>query len=781
MLKNYFKIALRNIFKNKVYSFINIFGLAVGLAATILILLWVMDELSFNYFNKNINQIYLVPQTQHYKNMGDFTVSATPTALAPYLKSEYPEIEYATRYTAFEGEKPVSYGDKNFSEKVRYADPDFFKIFTFDFIEGTAENAINGPNSIVITKETAEKYFGREDALGKTFKVDGNYDFKVTGVIKDIPDNSDIKFDMLAPMKALDDFRADLNNWGNNRLNTFVLLKKGVSYKAESMKIKTVLQPHIQAATASDLFLFPFKDYHLYSIRGTGGRIKSVELFLIIAFITLLIACINFMNLATARASKRTTEVGIKKVVGASRQQIAKQFFGEALFLTFISLILALLLVELFLPLFNQISEKNLSLSNLSAGSLLLTIGLALITGGIAGIYPAVYLSSFKPLSILKKSGKTSTVHFALRRVLVVFQFGISIFLIISTLVVGMQLHYLISKDLGFDKENIVYFPVNDNTKSNIESIKSELLRDSNIKDVSYTSNIPFQIYSNGGGWTWEGKDPKQDVLISFLGVDYDFTKTFRIKMSEGRFFSQSFPSDTANNVVINETFAKIIGKKNIVGTILTSGKQNYNVVGVMKDFNFTNLQTKTGPLLAYVSNSPNFVFVKIASNLPGALDYIKNVYAEFNPGFPLQYHFLDETYEESFKSETRLSKIFNDFAVLAIIISCLGLFGLASFVAEQKTKEIGIRKILGASSFNLVKNLTFQFLTWVLVANIIAWPAAYYYLRNWLEDYPYRINLNAWFFIASGLLTLFIAALTVSFQAIKAANSNPVKSLRYE
>ncbi len=781
MLKNYLKIAFRNIIKNKIYSFINIFGLAVGLAATILILLWVMDELSYNDFNKNLDQIYLVPQTQHYKNMGDFTVSATPTALAPYLKSEYPGIEYATRYTAFGGERTVSYADKNFTEMMRYADPDIFKIFSFTFIEGRPESALSVPNSVVITKEVAEKFFGNLDVLGKTFKVDGNYDFKITGVINNIPDNSDIKFDLLASMKALDNFHADLNNWGSNRLNTYVLLKKGVSYTEESKKIKAVLQQHIKSATAGDLFFFPFKDFHLYSISGTGGRIKTVELFSIIALITLLIACINFMNLSTARAAKRTTEVGIKKVVGATRIQIAKQFFGEALVLTFISLLLAMLLVELFLPVFNQIAEKNLSLGNLSTGSILLIIGLTFLTGVISGLYPALYLSSFKPLSILKKGGKTGTGHVSLRKVLVVFQFGISIFLIVSTLIVSMQHAYLINKNLGFDKQNIVYFPVNDNVKANIGSIKSELLRNTNIKDVSYASDIPFQIYSNGGGWTWNGKDSKQDVLISFFGVDYDFTKTFNIKMDKGRFFSTSFPSDTVNNVIINETFANIIGGKNIIGTVLSDGNQHYNVVGVMKDFNYTNLFTKTGPLLIYVSNSTRFVFVKVSSNLPKAVDYIKKVYTEFNPGFPLQYHFLDEAYEESFKSEMRLSRIFNDFAVLAIIISCLGLFGLASFVAEQKTKEIGIRKVLGASSFNLVKNLTAQFLTWVVIANIIAWPAAYYYLGNWLDDYPYRINLSIWLFVASGILALIIAVLTVGFQAIKAANANPVKSLRYE
>jgi len=712
--------------------------------------------------------------------MGDFTVVNTPTALAPYLKSNYPWIKYVTRYTFSGGAKPVGYQDKNFREMVKYADPDFFKIFTFHFIEGSQGNALLDPHSVVITKETAEKFFGCKNVIGRTLKIDGKYDFKIAGVIKNLPDNSDIKFDILASMRAADDFKINLNEWGSNWLETFVMLKKGISYKAESKKIKTVLQRQENNSSKGDLFLYPFKDFHLYFYKGNGG-IESVRLFSLIALITLLIACINFMNLATARAAKRTTEVGIKKVVGANRIQIAKQFFGEAVLLTIISLILAIVLAELFLPVFNEISQKNLSLTGLSAGTISLIIGITVFTGIVSGIYPAVYLSSFKPLSILKRSSIHGSGHFALRRALVVFQFGISIFLIISTIVISRQLHYLVSKNLGFDKDNIVYFPVNENIQNNLRSIKSELQRDVNIKDVSFTSNIPFEIYDNGGGLSWKGKNPKQDVLVSYFGVDYNFIKTFGVKMEKGRFFSPDFPSDTANNVVINETFAGIIGVQNIIGSVLTYGNEHYNIVGVMKDFNFTNSRTKTGPLFIYISNSPSYVFVKISSNLPGALSYIKKVYKEFNPGFLFQYHFLDRTYEESFKSETRLNEIFNDFAVLAIIISCLGLFGLASFVAEQKTKEMGIRKVLGASSINLVKNLTRQFLVWVILANIIAWPAAYYFLNKWLENYPYKIQMNVWLFLSSGFIALAIAAVTVSFQAIKAANANPVKSLRYE
>ena len=780
MLRNYMKVSVRNILRNKVYSFINIAGLAIGMAASILISLWIMDELNFNGFNKNLNRIFLIPQTQHYKNTADFTVSPTPIALAPFLKSAYPEIEYATRYDPYEGKALVSYGDKNFNEDITFADPDFFKIFTFTFIEGDPNTALNEPNSIVITKDVAEKYFGDKDPVGKMFRINEKYEFKVTGVIKNIPHNSDIQFTFLAPMKALEDYGVDLNDWGNNRLFTYVLLQKGVSYKTESQKIKTVLQNHTRSPAAGDLFLFPFKDYHLYSIAGSGGRIMSVRLFSIIALITLLTACINFMNLATARASKRTTEVGIKKVVGASRGQIAKQFFGEAFLLTLISSAFAIFLVELFLPVFNEMANKHLLLSKLSGSSIVLMIGIVVLTAVVSGIYPALYLSSFRPISIFRKAVDKRSGNFALRRVLLVFQFAISIFLIISTAVVVMQLHYLVNKDLGFDKENILYFSVDEGVRNNIEDIRNELLKNTNIKDVSCTSHIPFEVYSNGGGWSWEGKDTRQEVLISFLGVDYDFLRTFDVKLLDGRFFSPKFPSDTLN-VVINQTFANIIGNGSIVGKVLSNGNFHSNIIGVVKDFNFTDLQTKTGPLLIYLTKSPNYVFVKVNSHLPEAISYIRGVYKKLNPAYPFQYHFLDQTYEQSFMSETRLSKIFNGFAILAIIISCLGLFGLASFVAEQKTKEIGMRKVLGASVLQIVKNLTLQFLSWVLLANVIAWPVAYYYLGNWLENYPYRIQMNVWIFIGSGLMALLIAAITVSLQALKAATANPVESLRYE
>lgn len=411
---------------------------------------------------------------------------------------------------------------------------------------------------------------------------------------------------------------------------------------------------------------------------------------------------------------------------------------------------------------------------------MLLLVGIAVVTGIISGTYPAVYLSSFGPMSILRKSRDRGSGNFMLRRGLVVFQFAISIFLIVSTIVVVAQLRYLINKDLGLDKENVIYFKVDGGIKDKLPDLRNELMANPNIRDVSFTSLNPLFVYVNGPGWSWAGKDPRQQVLVSFLGVDYAFLKTFGVKLAAGRFFSIKYAADTSSSVVINQTFADIIGGR-AVGKVLSNGGFNANIVGVVRDFNFTRLRSKTGPLLMYIDSSPNFVFIKMNGDIPATISYVQSVYKKFDPAFPFDHHFMDQTYEQNFISQTRLSKIFTDFAVLAIFISCLGLFGLASFTAEQKTKEIGIRKVLGASVPQVVKSLTLQFLVWVAMANAVAWPLAYLYLTRWLQNYPYRIHMNLWMYLASGMAALVIAVMTVAFQAVRAATANPVESLRYE
>lgn len=783
MIKSYFKIAIRNLFKNKLYSFVNIAGLAIGMSACILILLWVTDEISFNRFNKNIDSIFAIPQTQHYQTIGDFTVMPTPIPLAPALKQEIPEIKYATRYESYLGKSKITFKDKTFNQQVNFADPDFFKIFSFDFIEGDKQNALRDKSSIIITKEMAEKFFADENPVGKILRMDDKYDMIVSGVVKDIPKNSDIQFDMLIPISLLSDAGYNMTNWGQNMLVTYVMLNNPVQANEVTKKIEGRLKKEINASTAGKLFLFPFNKLHLHSITGKGGRIETVTIFSIIAFFILVIACINFMNLATARSVKRATEVGIKKAVGASRFRIAKQFFGESILYTFISLAFAVLFVEILLPLFNNISGKELTLGQVNGATILLIITVTLITGLLAGIYPAIYLSGFKPVEVLKNKLSAKTSKFSLRQVLVVVQFAISIILIVGTTIVYLQMNFILNKNLGLDKDNIVYLNLSDQQRENSEALKTELLRNSNIKSATTTSNLPIFIYNNGGGWKWEGKDPNQDELVTSLVADNDLLKTYNIKLKYGRYFSKEYPGDDSLSLVINETFANLMGIQDPVGkTLSRGGSRHWNIVGVVKDFNFLQLQRDIGPMVIWPNTHNGILSVKLNNaDLSSTLNYIKSVCQKFDPKFVFEYDFLDKTYEESYKSERRLGEIFNSFAVLAVIISCLGLLGLAAYVAELKTKEIGIRKVLGASTTGITYALSKQFIFWVLLANIIAWPVAYYFMNKWLQDFAYRIDMPYWVFLGAALLAIVIAVITVSSQAIKAANSDPIKSLRYE
>jgi ABC-type antimicrobial peptide transport system permease subunit len=782
MLKSYFKIAIRNLFKNKIYSFVNIVGLAIGMAACILILLWVTDEVNYNSFNKYLDEIYLIPQTQHYQTIGDFTVANTPLGLAGVLKQEYPEITSIARYAPYMGNALITYGDKSFSESSTFVDPSFLKMFSYKLVEGDVNTVLNDPHSILLTEELAKKYFGDEDPVGKILRIDNKVDVKVTGVIENVPANSDLKFTFLCPINLLKDFGVDINAWGNNNLFTYVILKNSANYKVFSAKIKDRLRTQYGDPTAGKLFLFPMKDFHLHSITGSGGRIKDVMIFSIIALFILIIACINFMNLATARSSKRATEVGIKKVVGATRAQIARQFFGESILLTFISLAFALLLVEILLPFFNDISQKHLVLSGLPFFTIILIIGTTVLTGTLAGLYPAFILSSFKPVKVLKGTSNSIQTKFSMRKVLVVLQFAISITLIIGTAVVYLQLNYMQDKDLGLDKNNVIYFPLDDALTNNLENVKTSLTGNPNILSASAASNLPFAVYTNGGGWKWKDMDPQRDELVSMLFGDNDLLKTFGIKLKEGRYYSKEFPADDSLSLVINESFEKIMGVKSAVGQKIDRGDIHWTVIGVVKDFNFTRLNNKIGPLVIFPGNNFHYLFIKVKNtDLPESIAFIKTVCKKIDPNYSFDYHFVDKAYEESFKSETRMGKIINSFAVLAIIISCLGLFGLASYIAELKTREIGIRKVLGASVTGIVYDLSKEFIKWVLISNLIAWPLAYYFMNNWLQDYAFRISFPFWILFAAAVLAIIIALITVSTQAFRAANSDPIKSLRYE
>jgi ABC-type antimicrobial peptide transport system permease subunit len=788
MIRNYIKIAVRNLIKSKAYSFINIAGLAIGMACSIMILLWVQDELSVNKFHRDIDQIFQVSETQYYAGGQEFKTFNTPNLLGPALKEENPEVMYSTRYAPF-GEMLIQYGDKRFNDNITCADASFFDIFNFPIIEGDKSSYFKNPNSALVTEEMAEKYFGREDPLGKTLIINEKYEFTVTGILKNAPKNSDFQFGIVLPYEFIKQLFPDYyTSWFSNWFDTYVKLNPGVSAESFSKKIKYRLKKEGDDATTT-LAVFPYADTHLYTLNGENQPITRVKMFTIIAFVILLIACINFMNLATARSAKRSKEVGLRKTLGAQRSHLVQQFFSESVILTLIALAIAIFLVELLLPGFNTLTGKELSVNYLSNGFLFIIIGITLLTGIAAGSYPAVFLSSFNPITVLKENINTGSKGAALRKGLVIFQFALSVMLIISTLVVYSQLDYMKNMKLGMNKENVLYVRAKGSINANYEPFKSELLKNPNVVNVAVSNTKPASMYYNGSGWEWEGKDPNDDVLITFALCDYDYAKVFNIDLLDGRFFSPDVPSDTVDGCVINETFAKLMGPGSKVGQALRSGDSKLRIIGVLKDFHFNSVKDKIGPLLlrplrlrSDFAVANNFIFLKIkGKDVSKTINFINKTYSRFEQTHPFQYSFMDDDYDKLFKSEERMGKLFNYFAILAIFISCLGLFGLASFMAEQKRKEIGIRKVLGANTIQMTLLLSKSFVYLVLSANIIAWPVAYYFMSSWLEDYPNRISISPWIFLFSGLSALLIAVLTVSYQAIKASLMNPVKSLKYE
>jgi len=792
MLWNYLKVTWRNIKRYKGYSFINIVGLAVGLACCILVLLWVQDELSYDRFHTNGDDLYrVVAEWRKTEPATHYWPVCAP--LAPALKEEFPEIIKATRFTRLRRGQLVRFGDKNFTEaQICLTDPDFFEMFTFPFIQGDVQTALSNPDSFVLTEEMAAKYFGTENPLGKTLNINNEYDFTVTGVIKNIPHNSHLQFDFLASFVRIEDFErawAVLDNWTLSGFATYVQLDKNASRVELTDKIANYLQKHVQESK-DIIYLQSLKDVHLFSshiqfgMEGQGD-IRYVYIFSIVAFFILVIASINFMNLATARSSNRVKEVGLRKVVGAKRAQLIRQFFCESVVMAFCSLILAVVLVELFLPVFINLSGKQLSLDFTSHINILSAIVLlTLITGFLSGSYPALFLSSLRPVKILKGISKTEGQGYLFRRILVVSQFSLSILLIICTVVVSHQVGFMRNKKLGFDKEQVAYFPIRDELVQRYESLKSELLKNTGIKNVTVSSNLPTSgVILTTDKVTWEGKNPEEVVVLEVTSAGYDFTETFNMEMVKGRSFSKEFSSDEEEAIVINETAEKIIGIEDPVGKQLVFGESAVTIIGVVKDYHFKSLHSEIEPLvLAIVPSLYRYVFVKLdAADIPNTLINIESTWKSFFPDTPFEFHFLDEAYEKLYRSEQQMGTLFNSFTILAVFISCLGLFGLASFMAEKRTKEIGIRKVLGASVIGIVALLNKQFAKWVLIANVIAWPVAYYAMSRWLQGFAYRINLGIWIFALAAAIALGIAVVTVSYQSIKAALANPADSLRYE
>ncbi|HEY9164545.1 MAG TPA: ABC transporter permease [Candidatus Kryptonia bacterium] len=807
MIKNYLRVALRNIAKYRSYSIINIVGLAVGIACCIAILLFVRDELSYDRFNVNADQTYRIHFHAFFNNK-DINLAASCDPLEPTLLRDFPEVTAATRVTNF-GFPVLRYKDKAFSEERFYwADSTFFDVFTVKFISGNPKTSLTQPNTVVITQAMAKKYFGNEDPMGKVLNADRRRDYIVTGVVDGFPQNSHFQFDFLGSMVS---YPATNNQfWLSNNCYTYAVLRSGTDpvefEKKMNDDLKKYIGPQLKTATGATyeqleaagnrvgFYLQPLTWIHLHSHLDyeiePNSDIAYVWVFSAIALSILLIACINFMNLSTARSERRAKEVGIRKTLGSTRGRLIYQFMSESTLMSLIAVFLAVGLVELLLPLFNDVSGKQLSLGIFdNFYSVPLLILFALIVGLLAGSYPAFYLSSFLPVDVLKSDGRKGSRKSLLRSTLVISQFVVSIVLFISTLIIYDQLNFIQDKNLGFNKEQVVIINKTDDIGAQLGSFKQELLGNPAVISVSNSTGIPGDqvgdnVFEPEGGTTQDARS------LRTIRSDYDFAKTYQIQLVAGRFLSVDHPSDSMA-VVLNEAAVDAFGIKDPVGKYITelpNGPQpppKYEIVGVMKDFNYESLRQVVRPLAMGMfprGGFGKFVAVRIApGDYERTMAFLEATWKKYAGNEAFEGNFLDQNLERLYRADIRTSKIAAIFSILAIFIACLGLLGLAAFITEQRTKEIGIRKVLGATVTEVVALLSSEFAKWLLIANVIAWPLAYFMVRRWLQDFAYRVDIALWIFIVSGIMAFIIALLTVSTHAIKAATKNPVESLRYE
>jgi predicted permease len=793
MFRNYLITALRSIFRQKGFSLINILGLAIGLACTLLILLWVQDELSFDKFHEHAGRLYRVEEDQYYSG-AVYHVNVTPYPSGPVWKEEIPEIEDACRYQWPSGMLFTS-GEKAFYEGGCVAvDSTFFDLFSYEFLHGNQANALTQPYSAVLTAETAEKYFGDENPIGKGLRVNNQYEFTVTAVLKSIPKNSILQFDILVPFDYLKEIGQYNDSWGSNSIRTYLKLHENAVLDSVDSKLTAIVKKYNEDTT-TDFMAAPFTRIHLHEYWGYGhdpGAIVFVYIFSAIAIFVLLIACINFMNLSTARSATRAREIGLRKVSGAGRRAVIIQFFGESVLLAFISLLFALFMVSSVLDIFNKVSGKELDFSSLMTAQFIAAMILVtLLAGLVSGIYPALYLSAFRPIKVLKGDLSTGMKSGWFRKVLVVVQFTLSVFLIIGTVIIYRQLNYMKSKDLGYDKENMFFFQMRGEIKGNYETIKAEFLRNPQVLHVTAANHPPHSIGSNSGGGDWDGKDPDLSVLIGTNIVNYDFIETLKIELKDGRSFSKEYPSDMGNpddssaNFMINEVLEKIMDKEIAVGERFRFWGMEGRIIGVMKDFHYHSVRSKIEPIIFLLAplDWMQFIIVRIApGNLEKTLEDLEDQWKEIMPGYPFDYQFVDESLDRIYRTEERLGNLLKYFTILAIIIACLGLFGLASFTAEQRTQEIGVRKVMGAKAGTVMLLLSREFSLLVVISCGIAIPASWLVMgRVFLQNFEYRTNMAWWIFLAASLAAMLIAILTVSYQAARAALTNPADALRYE
>ena len=790
MLRNYLKTAIRNISRHKGYSIINISGFAIGIACCILIFLWVQDELSYDRFHENIDDLYRVVEHQIQSSGDIFPIARTQYPLGQALVDGYAEFISFTHYLPI-SRVLITYGEKKIYESgIAWTDPSFFEMFTFPLLQGDPKTVLSSKNSILISEEMVEKYFMDIDPIGQTVTIQNSIDLVVSGVFKKIPTNSHLQFDFLGNFEKLLDFTGLTREWGSNNYYTYVQLVANTPYKEINKKIYNFLQTIYPDSNYTKYLLQPVKDIHLYSyfqidLGGVSAkRDKYVYMFSIIAVFVLLIACINFINLTTARSSGRSLEIGIRKVVGAHRSNLMRQFLGESLFISILALLIAIGMVLLLLPAFNTLSGKALSLATLNIPLLLLVLlGITLITGILSGSYPAFLLSSIQPVKALKGTLRLGSKKSTFRKVLVTFQFSLSIALILGTFVVYRQLNFIQEKNLGYTQDHVIYLSEGGEFWQKYDTFKEELLQHPEILGVTAASSVPTFTVTSTTGVSWEGKDPEDKILFTQFTVDYDYFETLGMEMVQGRSFSRKFSTDMEEAYVLNETGAAMTGLKDPIGKSFALWNRKGTIVGVVKDYNFKSLHTKIEPLLHRLwGRYYRHVLIQVKSgDMPQSLKTIEKIYAKHNPGYPFEYLFLNEELNRLYISDKRTAKVFQTFMVLALFISSLGLFGLASYMAAQRTKEIGIRKILGASITGIFVLQLKEFAKWVLLANAIAWPLGYLVMDRWLKNFAYRTDIALWIFLASGILGFVIAVITVSYQSLKASFANPVDSLKYE
>jgi putative ABC transport system permease protein len=774
MFFNYFKLAIRHMKRQWGYSLINILGLSIGMACCILIFLWVRHELSYDRFHEKADDLYLLTVTGE---QGTWTSS--PWALFPTLKNDFPEISKGSWY----GVIPLlaRYEDKSFFEEAALVGDEFLDMFTFPFVRGNPEHAFDNLNSVVLTERAAARYFGNEDPIGKIIQFENQIDFAVTGVIKDVPSNSHMEFDLL--VSAIPIIGEPRTQTWSSDVSSYVLLSSQADpVEVENKISETIIKYDKRTNNKKYVGLFPVRKIHLYSFYGTDP-IVYVYVFSAIAVIVLLIACINFMNLTTARSSIRINEIGIRKVCGGDRKDLIKQFLGESMGLALMALIGAVMLVYFLLPGFNSLAAKQLEFNILKDGTILAgLVFLAVFVGLVAGSYPAFYFSSFQPDRVLKNTLRTGSSRNGLRKTLIVTQFTASILLIIATATIYKQIQYIRSKDLGFSKDQILVVQARQQLRANYSTIKERLLANPDVLHVSAASSIPLSIGNNNPVY-WEGRGPDSYVSMNFVCVDYDYFETFDMEMIYGRSFSREYPTDQ-KNYIINEAALKLTGYKDPIGKMFSMWQNEGTIVGVVKDFHGTSLHNDIRPIvfLMYQNLPYSNWFIKIrGSRIAESIDLVKKTIAAVVPGYPVEPEFLDEQFQRQYINEDRLGKILLTFTGLAIFISCLGLFGLAAFMAARRSKEIAIRKVLGASIWSVIRILSREFIVLIVLANIIAWPLGLFVMSRWMRNFSYHTGIGLGIFIAAGTVALVIALLTVSYQTLRAATANPADRLRNE